>query len=85
MSPGVSSIDIIGLVIIGPSTITKTVHANVAVMVVPIVCDRFSRSFAPKYWDAITLAPTATPINSTSKRFITGPLAPIAARALSPT
>ncbi len=85
MSFGVSNMDITGLVIIGPSIITKIVHARVAVMVVPMVCERESRSLAPKYWDAMTLAPTETPINSTSRRFITGPLAPIAARALSPT
>ncbi len=85
MSCGVSSMDITGLVIMGPSIITNIVHASVAVMVVPMVCERESRSLAPKYCEAMTLAPTETPINSTSSRFITGPLAPMAARALSPT
>ena len=63
----------------------KMDETTVAVMVVPMVSSKRSRSFAPKYWDTITLAPTEIPMNNTSSKFKIGPLAPTAARALSPT
>ena len=85
MSAGVSSTRIIGGVISGPTTIMTTEDKKVAVIVVPTVEERWSLSFAPKYWEVITVAPMEIPIKSTSSRFRIGVLAPIAARAPSPT
>lgn len=51
----------------------------------PHCVGEISLSLAPKYWDAIIPPPLAIPINSTNSRFKTGPLAPTAASALSPT
>ena len=63
----------------------KMEETTVAVMVVPTVSSKRSRSRAPKYWDTMTLAPTEMPMNSTKSRLRMGPLAPTAARAPSPT
>ena len=57
----------------------------VRVMVLPMVFDKLSLSFAPKNWDTMMLVPIDIPIKSTSSRFKIGLALPTAARALSPT
>ena len=75
----------IGCVMSGPTTMMKMETTKVAVIAVPTECESRFLSFAPKYCDAMMLAPTDTPMNSTSSRLMIGPLAPMAANALSPT
>ena len=57
----------------------------VRVIVLPMVFDKLSLSFAPKNWDTMMLVPIDIPIKSTSSRFKIGLALPTAARALSPT
>ena len=65
--------------------IITAVAAIVRVMLLPILRERFSFSFAPKYWLTIIPVPVDMPINITSSRLKTGLDEPTAARALSPT
>ncbi len=69
----------------GPATITANETSIVIVTVVPTVLESSWRRLAPKYWAVITPAPVEMPTKSTSSRLIIGPLAPTAAKALSPT
>ena len=85
MSSGVCSNDIAQPVISGPTTMMNTDDTMVAVIAVPTESESRSLSFAPKYCETMMLAPTETPMNSTSSRLRIGPLAPIAASAPSPT
>lgn len=57
----------------------------VNVIQLPIVPDKSSRCFAPKYWETMMPAPTEIPTNSTRSRFKIGDALPTAASALSPT
>ena len=69
----------------GASAMIMTEAMAVRVIQLPMVPESSSLSFAPKYWETITLLPTEIPINKTSSRFKIGPALPTAARALSPT
>ena len=69
----------------GPTTMMTSEAKKVSVMVVPTALESCSRCLAPKYWATMTFAPVEMPMNSTSSRFSIGPLAPTAAKALSPT
>ena len=64
---------------------TMTEEMMVSVMQLPMVADKRSRSFAPKYWETIIPAPVEIPTKKTSSRFMMGPALPTAASALSPT
>jgi len=68
-----------------PTTMMNSDAAAVSVIQFPIVLESASLSFAPKYWDTITPAPTEIPTKSTSRRFMIGLALPTAASALSPT
>ena len=85
MSAGVCSRDIDQPVTSGPMAVMNAEETTVAVMAVPTESERRFLSFAPKYCETMMLAPTETPMNSTSSRLRIGPLAPIAASAPSPT
>ena len=74
-----------GLTIGGPNSMMNSEHSKVSVMDVPTVFDRLWRSFAPKYCATMMFAPVEMPIKSTSSRLSSGPLAPTAASAPSPT
>ena len=82
---GVFSIFKRGRIVTEPNTIMISEAAAVKVMVLPIVFDRCSLSFAPKNCDTMILVPIDMPIKSTSSRFKIGLALPTAARALSPT
>ena len=69
----------------GPITIIITEEIAVNVTQLPIVPDKSSLCFAPKYWETIIPAPTEIPINKTRSKFKIGAALPTAARALSPT
>ena len=69
----------------GPTIIIITEEIAVSVTQLPIVPDKSSLCFAPKYWETIIPAPTEIPTNKTSSRFRIGEALPTAARALSPT
>ena len=69
----------------GPTIMMIMEASRVRVMTVPTVSDNSERRLAPKYWATITLAPVEIPTKSTRSKLIMGPLAPTAARALSPT
>ena len=85
MLAGVFSIFKSGRIVTEPRTIMISEDTAVRVIVLPMVFDKLSLSFAPKNWDTMMLVPIDIPIKSTSSRFKIGLALPTAARALSPT
>ena len=74
-----------GRVITTPSTVITREDSSVSVMQLPTVMESCSRCFAPKYCETMMPAPVEMPMKSTSRRLMTGLLAPTAASAPSPT
>ena len=69
----------------GPTAMIIKEESTVSVIVFPTVLESRSFCCAPKYWATITVAPMVIPIKRTSRRLRIGPLAPTAAKAVSPT
>ena len=68
-----------------PAIIMRMLIMALSIIALPIVFDNISLSFAPKYCETRIPAPMDIPMNKTISRNTRAPLAPIAAKAPSPT
>ena len=85
MSSGTPIASIVGRAVTMPKTIMTTPPATASAMDVWTDLERFSRSFAPKYCEIMTVAPEATPTKKPTSRLMTVPVVPTAANASVPT
>ena len=85
MASGVRKSSKNGLIKNTPRTIIITLITAFKIIALPIVLDSLSLFLAPKYCETRIPAPIDIPINKTMSRKTRAPLAPMAAKASSPT